>query len=175
MRKILLFIFMIFIVSFCLAQTPQEKQEILKTEWPDDYNWKVITDQEDANIHFVEIIPDNESEDNWTILGTMMSLKNIQGLSLDMIINMYKEKSVKESSNSIFTVIEKNTSKNWVLFKIETEKYPNDDKPESQLFRALISSKAVYINFVAVKEPKLSETFIAKWSVVFKKFELIQR
>jgi len=153
----------------------QTKDENLKTVWPEEYKWKVGSNQEDKTTHFLEIIPGKESIDKWTMLGTMMSLKNTRILTTNQVVEMYRESSQKESPKSKLTVLEKNdTTKNiWVLFKVETPSFPNDPKPESQLYYAIQGEATLYVTFIAIKEKTLSNDFITKWAKVFKNSELV--
>jgi hypothetical protein len=153
----------------------QTKEENLKTVWPEEYKWKIASNQEDKTIHFLEIIPGKERVEKWTMLGTMMSMKNTKIASIDQVVGMYKESSLKQSPKAMLTILEKNdTAKNvWVLFKVETPSFPNDPKPESQLYYAIQGEKTLYVTFIAIKEKTLSNDFLIKWSKVFKNSELV--
>jgi hypothetical protein len=73
------------------------------------------------------------------------------------------------------TLIEKNEEgKNaWIIFKIESPRFKNDSKPESQLYYIVQGESSLYSNFVALKEKKLSDEFVNKWKEIFKSSELI--
>jgi hypothetical protein len=58
-----------------------------------------------------------------------------------------------------------------VLFKVETPSFPNDPKPESQLWYVIQGEKTLHSMFIAKKEKTLSKEFIKKWSKVFKSGE----
>src|SRR5690625_7298558 len=66
----------------------QDTIEALKIHWPEEYEWKIGSNEEDGNIHFLELIPGNETVENWTIIGTMMSLNDVRNLPLDIVINL---------------------------------------------------------------------------------------
>ncbi|MGE5108295.1 MAG: hypothetical protein ACM3H8_12165, partial [Sphingobacteriales bacterium] len=131
-------IYFIAFLTLTITSFGQTKDENLKIVWPEEYKWKIGNNQEDNTTHFIEIIPGKENINKWTMLGTMMSLKNVKISSTDQVVQMYTESSSKESSKAKLTVLEKNdTAKNiWVIFKIETPSFPNDPKPESQLYYA---------------------------------------
>jgi hypothetical protein len=153
----------------------QTKEENLKVVWPEEYKWKIGSNQEDNTMHFLEIIPGKESISKWTLLGTMMSVKNTRIVSTGQVLEMYTAQSQKASPKAKLTVIEKNdTAKNvWVLFKVETASFPNDPLLESQLYYAIQGDKTLYVTFIATKEKTLSNDFLLKWSKVFKESELL--
>ena len=153
----------------------QTKDENLKIVWCEEYKWKVASNQEDKTTHFLEIVPEKDKIEKWTMLGTMMSLKNTKITKTEQVVEMYRQSSLKESPKAKLTVLESNdTTKNiWVLFKIETPSFPNDPKPESQLYYAIQGEVTLYVNFIALKKKTLSNDFIAKWTKVFKESELV--
>ncbi len=177
MRKIETFALATLIILLTIPSFGQSQPKIenLKIVWPEEYKWKVGSNQETEAEHFLEIIPGNESIEKWTMLGTMMSIKNIKISMTDQVIEMYRQTSLKESPKAKLTVIEKSdTEKNiWTIFKVETPSFPNDPKPESQLYYAVQGEATLYVNFIAVREKQLSEKFIAKWIKVFKASELV--
>jgi hypothetical protein len=172
MKQFILFASFIGLAILSFGQT---KKEILKIVWCEEYNWKIATNQEDNSTHLLEIIPGNDKIENWTMLGTMMSLKNTKVFKADQLIELFRQSSLEESPNAKLTVLESNdtTTNIWVLFKIETPKFPNDTKPESQLYYVIQGEKTLYVNFIAIKEKTLSDDFVQKWAKVFKASELV--
>ena len=158
--------------SFGQSQT---KEENLKIVWCEEYKWKIASNQEDKTTHFLEIIPGKDKIEKWTMLGTMMSLKNTKITKTEQVVDMYRQSSLKESPKAKLTILESNdTTKNiWVLFKIETPSFPNDPKPESQLYYAIQGEATLYVNFIALKEKALPNDFVTKWTKVFKESELV--
>jgi hypothetical protein len=172
MTKTLIIILVSF---FSINMFGQGKQEMLKINWPEEYKWKIGSNQENEKMQFIELVPGKEDINNWTILGNMMSLKNVQVKSTDQIVEMYRQSSLKDSPKAKLIVIESDEKEKniWILFKIETPSFPNDPNPESQLFYAIQGNGTLYINFVAIKKNKISSDFIKKWSKVFKSSELV--
>ncbi|MDX2302972.1 MAG: hypothetical protein NW226_09230 [Microscillaceae bacterium] len=123
----------------------------------------------------IEIVPGNETLDKWTMLGTMFSYKNVRITKTDQVVEIYRQASAKESPNATLTVLESNDKvKNiWVLFKVETSSFPNDPKPESQLYYAIQGDATLYVSFIAIKEKKLPQDFVDKWLKIFKDSEII--
>jgi hypothetical protein len=68
-----LIFFVAFVTTIAFGQT---KNENLKIIWPEEYKWKIGSNQEDNSTHLLEIVPGKESIEKWSMLGMMMSLKN---------------------------------------------------------------------------------------------------
>ena len=153
----------------------QAKQENLKITWPEEYKWKVVTNQEDETTHFIEVIPGKEKLEKWTMIGTMLSLKNVKISTTAQVVEFYRQSSLEESPQAKLTVLESSdTAKNiWVIFKVDTPSFPNDPNPESQVYYAVQGESTLYVNFVAVKQKTLQKDFIEKWVKVFKASELL--
>lgn len=153
----------------------QNEIENLKINWPEKYEWKIGSNQETEQMHFIELIPEKESIDNWTIIGTMMSIKGATKVPMDVAINLMFDQTKATAPNAKLTIIEKNeTDENhWTIFTIESPKFTDDKKPESQLYYIVQGKSSLYSNFVAIKEKKLSEDFINDWIKVFKSSELV--
>ena len=106
-----------------------------------------------------------------------MSLKNTKITKTEQVVEMYRQSSLKESPKAKLTVLESNDTTNniWVLFKIETPSFPNDPKPESQLYYAIQGEATLYVNFIALKERTLPNDFTIKWTKVFKASEIVNQ
>ncbi|MDX5348720.1 MAG: hypothetical protein LPJ89_10150 [Hymenobacteraceae bacterium] len=161
----------------CLAANAfcQGKNENLKIVWPEEYKWKVISNQEDESVHVLQLIPGNESAEQWTVMGQMAAQKNFKAESVEQILNAFKQASEQESPKAKFTVLQKSSKPDsiWALFKVETPSFPNDPVPESQLYYVVQGEITLYFNFVAVKKKKLSKEFIDEWTKVFMNSELV--
>ena len=172
MKKIIFFatFFILTITSF-----GQSTIENLKIVWPEEYKWKVGSNQEDQTQQMIELIPGNETIDKWTIIGTMMSTKGAKNVPMDVAMNTMFDQAKQNAIKPTLTLIERNdTAKNaWIIFKIEAPKFKNDKNPESQLYYIIQGQSSLYSNFVAIKEKTLSKDFVDKWTKVFKSSELV--
>ncbi len=173
MKKRLVILLVLSILSsvvFC-----QTKGENLKIDWPDEYKWKVGSNQENDKRHLIELIPGDERIDNWKTLGTMDSFKGVTGVPIATTPDMMLGEAKKTAPDAKLTIFEKDEkAKNpWIIFKIEAPGFTNDPHPESQLFYVILGQPALYNNFVAVKKKELSDDFVKKWIKVFKATELI--
>ncbi|QAA81137.1 hypothetical protein EI546_05070 [Aequorivita sp. H23M31] len=153
----------------------QNEIENLKINWPEKYEWKIGSNQETEQMHFIELVPGNESIDKWSVIGTMMSIKGATNVPMDVAANLMYEQAKANAPKAKLNIIEKNeTGENhWILFTIEAPKFKNDKNPESQLYYIIQGKSSLYSNFVAIKEKKLSKDFIDEWSKVFKASELV--
>ena len=152
-------------------------QESLAINWPDKYGWKVLTNQETEAMHMIELIPGTETGENWTLLGQMLSVKGVTNMSMDKARDLMLEQTKKNSPKAKLTEIERNESdKNpWILFKIECPSFNDDKNPESQLWYVRQGQTSLYLNFIAIKEKKLSPEFVKEWVDIFKKSEFVQQ
>ncbi|MEM9935519.1 MAG: hypothetical protein AAF824_17980 [Bacteroidota bacterium] len=152
-----------------------KSQESLMIHWPEEYEWKVLNNQENQQNHVLELIPGNETAENWTILGFMMSLKGITEASLDQLQAAYHQSATEYNENAKLTLLERNEEDEfpWILFKIENEYFDEFKHNESQLWFIRIGNTSTYSNFVAIKEIELEEAFIIKWSAIFKASQIV--
>ncbi len=161
-------------IVICLVLTGianfTKAQENLKIAWPAEYKWKIASDQKSGNTRMVELVPGNESMNNWTIIGTMVSMMGSTSVSVEQTMNMTYNQTLKNAPRAKLTMIEKGirSGSAWILFRIESPKFNNSPTPESQLYYIIQGKKALYSSFVAVKQPSLGVLFVEKWVKVFK-------
>lgn len=153
----------------------QKKKENLKVNWPEEYKWKIANDQENETVHFVEVVPEKESLQNWSIIGTMMSLKNVRDMRMDKAAELFYSQTKQNAPEAKLTILEKNEEGKypWILFKIEVQKYLDDIEPESQVYYITQGESSLYVNLVGIKEKKISNKFAEKWSKIFKSSEMV--
>lgn len=167
---------LLFLLFFSAATlSAQDKMENLKIVWPEEYEWKVGNSQEDEKIHFVELVPGNESIEEWTIIGTMMAIKGLTGVPMEEVMNTYYEQVEERTDKASLTVLdqEKNGESPYILFKIESSSYKTDHPAESQLYYIVQGQSSIFSNSVAIKEGHLKEKFVKKWSKVFLESEFV--
>ena len=170
MKQVLVSISLVICSLASIAQT-----ESLKILWPEEYKWKIGSNQEDKTQHMMELIPGKESIDKWTIIGTMLSIKGITNVPVDVAMNMMFDQAKQTAITPTLTEIERNdTAKHsWIIFKIETPAFKGDKTPESQLYYVIQGESSLYSNFVAIKEKSLPPAFVERWKKVFKGSELV--
>jgi hypothetical protein len=170
MKRIFIILILIGIQNFSFSQ------ESLKIVWLEKYEWKVLSTQEDDKIHVIEIIPGKDKEDNWSMLGQMMSIKGVKGISMDNAQEMMFNQTKENAPKSKLTFLEKDEdSENpWILFKIECPEFNNDPNPESQLWYIKQGETSLFVNFIALKKKKLKPDFVEEWSRVFKSSEIVK-
>ncbi|MES2829345.1 MAG: hypothetical protein V4687_14380 [Bacteroidota bacterium] len=150
-------------------------QENLKIAWPGEYKWKIATNQKSGNAIMVELIPGNETLKNWTIIGTMLSMMGSTSVSVEKAMNMTYSQTLKNAPLARLKMIEKGIKSGspWILFRIQSPRFNNSPVPESQLYYIIQGRKALYSNFVAIKQPGLGVLFVEKWAKVFKNSMLV--
>ena len=153
----------------------QEKKELLKIEWPEEYKMKKALDIEDEKTRFVVFVPENETVDNWTILGSLVSYKKTKVPNIDIIIKSYEETFLKEEPSAKLTILEKDDRAEniWALFKIEAPSVSKKSNLEAQLVYVIQGEDDIHNVFVMIKEKTLSQKFVKKWSKIFKESKLI--
>ncbi len=82
-----------YLSQFCGNE--QQDGESLKLHWPESENWKVGSNQENEEMTMLELIPSNETFENWTEIGTMMAIKGAKNIPMDKAMNMMFEQSKK--------------------------------------------------------------------------------
>lgn len=167
---------LIAITLFLIITNSVYSQESLKIVWLEKYEWKLLSNQENDNLHVIEIIPGKEKAENWSMLGQMMSIKGALNVPMDKAKDLMLEQTKSNSPDAKLITIEKDeeTEYPWILFKIENPKYKNDKKPESQLWYIRQGKTALFVNFIAVKKDQLEDDFVREWSEVFKSSEVVE-
>lgn len=160
----------------CLSVLAQG-QETLKIAWPGEYKWKVLSNQKTAAANMIELIPGAETVNNWSIMATMVSYKNMRVPTISKVPNMMLASTRKNAPAAKLTVVESGVKagRQWTIFKIESPSFKNSPKPESQLYYAIQGDKTLYVNFVAVKTNWIPTVFIFKWTNVFKESQLVKQ
>jgi tetratricopeptide (TPR) repeat protein len=149
--------------------------ESLELDWPKGEKWIVGSSQEDANMSMVDYINSDESLETWTEMGNMITINGITGTSLDDAMNLMFNQSKENGPKSKLTLIEKNDSGEypWILFTIETPKFKNDSKPESQVWFVIQGKVNLYTNFWAIKKPEIPNELKEKWVTFFKTAKIV--
>lgn len=164
-----------YINQFCGNQ--QQAGESLMLNWPENENWKIGDDQENAQQHVLDLIHSNETIDKWTELGNMTSIKGVKGVPVDKAMNLMFDQAKQNSPKAKLTFIEKdeNAEFPWIIFTIESPSFKNDKTPESQLWYIVQGKQALYTNFRAVKQPSLSNELKTKWIAFFKTGKIVSK
>lgn len=105
-----------YIAQFC--GNKQQDGESLLLHWPESENWKVGSSQENDKMAMLELIHANETLENWTEIGTMMSIKGARNIPMDQAMNMMFEQAKLQAPKSKLTFIEKdeNVDHPWIIY-----------------------------------------------------------
>lgn len=158
-----------------MAHIETYSQEGIAISWPQEYKWKIISSQESNKINSIELIPSSEKEQNWTLLGKMVSLKGVKNISLDKAMKKMYEQTKEDIICTKLTFLEKNDYDKypWILFKIESSCSQKESENESQLWFIRQGNQSLYINFISVKKKTLENKFIKLWTRIFKDSEIV--
>lgn len=169
--------FLVALFAITISSYGQTKVQTLDIAWPEEYKWKTVSSLDNRKSSLVEMIPGKDSPNNWSMFGTMMQLKDVKISTTNKVVQTYKESSRKESPRAKLTILEQNDTvlNKFVVFKIETESFPDDVKPESQLYYAVQGESTLFVTFIAVKEKELSEDFTDKWTAIFKSGQFVYK
>jgi hypothetical protein len=165
-KYLILAVAFLFTAQVAPAQTGQET---LRLFLPSEYKWKAAADQEQGKNRMLEMIPGNETLNNWSIIVTTVSMKGVKNMRLDPIMNAIYSKTKSMNPQATMRVIERgNLGANpWVIFKIEAG-LKKVNNPESQLYYLVQGNQNLYNNFVAIKKNALGVLFVDKWTRTFK-------
>jgi tetratricopeptide (TPR) repeat protein len=164
-----------YISQFCGNE--QQSGESLMLDWPESENWKVGSNQENDKTAMLELIHSNETLDNWTEMGTMLSIKGATNIPMDKAMNLMFDQAKEKSPKAKLTFIEKDESAEypWIIFTIEAPSFKNDKKPESQLWYIVQGKTSLYTNFRAVKQATVPVDLKDKWTKFFKTGKVVNK
>ena len=171
----------VFVLLYFQMLFGQEK-EVLKIDWPKEYEWEVVDKLDKDSIYVRKIIPKGENEKNSSIICQALTVKPPDIYKTDFVIKKLKglpEELIEELPPIKTTVLEKKEENNgfWELFKIENRYHYDYHQDIFQIYSEFVyirqQGDIIYRIYVLVKEKSLSEEFIKKWSKIFKESKLI--
>ena len=164
-----------YLSQFCGNE--QQIGESLMLDWPEEENWKIGDDQENAEQHVLDLIHSDETIDNWTELGNMTSIKGIKSVPMDKAMNLMFEQTKQNAPKAKLTFIEKkeNIEYPWIIFTIESPSFKNDKIPESQLWYIVQGKQSLYTNFRAIKKATIPNDLKEKWVGFFKTGKIVSK
>lgn len=151
--------------------------ESLMLDWPESENWKLASSQENEQMSMVELIRSNETLENWTEMGTMMSIKGVQNLPMDKAMNLMYDQAKQNAPKAKLTFLEKDEKAEypWIIFTIESPAFKNDKRPESQLWYVVQGKTSLYTNFRAIKMASIPADLKDKWVSFFKTGKVVYK
>lgn len=160
------------ILSLIIISLSSYSQEKINFDFPKEYNWKVLSNNEDDYMEVTEYIPEKDNAENWELL-IQITRFNGNNIPLDTITNLLFHETKKTAPKAKLTHLEKEESK-WILFKIESPEFIENPTAESQLWYIIHGDDSMFICFIAIKEKKLKKKFIKEWSQIFKSGNIIK-
>lgn len=139
--------------------------EALKIDFPKDRTWKIQSETDDSTMHFMQVLPTNETAEHWNNVINFVTVKGKIAQSIEEILLNYKAQLKEEDKESQFTQLSKGD--NWALFKVES------NHPPATLYYVLQTNSAVHTVSITVSQPKLSDDILKKWADIFLKGKLV--
>jgi tetratricopeptide (TPR) repeat protein len=164
-----------YLSQFCGNE--QQLGESLLLDWPEEEHWKIGSSQENEQMDMLELIHSDETLENWTEFGSMMSIKGAKNIPMDKAMNMMYDQAKQNAPKAKLTFIEKDESVEypWIIFTIEAPRFNNDKTPESQLWYIVQGKTSLYTNFRAVKKAEIPAELKEKWIKFFKTGKIVNK
>ena len=171
MKKIIF----VFVVLFGQMFLGQEKEELLEINFPEEYDWKVETNIDNDIVRVIQLVPEQESKEDWSILLSYVYFKNLEKYNVELLKNIAIESYKKDAPKGRVTILgeSKKGERAWALYKIENPEFLEKKHQGALLYYTLHGDKNIHTLTVEIKEKSLSEEFVKKWSKVFKEGRLV--
>lgn len=171
MKKIIF----VFVVLFGQMFFGQEKEELLEINFPEEYDWNVVTNVENDIVRVIQLVPEKESKEDWSILLSYVYFKNLEKYNVELLKNIAIESYKEDAPKGRVTILgeSKKGERAWVLYKIENPEFLEKKHQGAVLYYILHGDKNIHTLAVEIKEKSLSEEFVKKWSKVFKEGRLV--
>lgn len=165
-------LFLILTTFFSIFSFAQK--EVLNIPFPEKYDLVIKQNEENNKIIFKEWIPKKETFDNYTIIATEMTIKDMAKFPLDnfkqTILDSFNERAIGAKFTEIVREL------NYIIFKSEVDYYKNaPQEKEAQLYFITKGKNDLYSVSIAIKEKKLSDKFIKEWTEVFKNIKIVEK
>lgn len=163
----------IYISKFC-NKTSSEKESLI-LNW--ESNWKEQPPQENNQMKFVEYLRDNESFENWSELGTVITYKNVTGKDVESSAKALFNQTKQKCPQSKFTIIDVNMKIEypWIIFSIESPVSGSYESPESQVWLYIQGNTSLYLANRAIKSDKITTEQKEEWTQFFKEAIVISK
>jgi len=171
MKKIIF----VFVVLFGQMFFGQEKEELLEINFPEEYEWNVVTNVENDDVRIIELVPAQENKEDWNLIFTYSYFKDPKKYNVEFLKNFYIESYKEDAPKGRVTILgeSKKGERVWMLYKIENPKFIDKKNNGAVLYYTLHGDKNIHTLSVEIKEKSLSEEFVKKWSKVFKEGRLV--
>ena len=153
------------------------EDEVFVLNWPQKENWKQQTPQENDKMKFVEFLRNNETFENWTEIGTMITYKGITGEDVEFRAQSMYQITKEKCPQAKFTIIEmdKKIEYPWIIFSTECPVSDETKTPESQLWYLVQGNASLYLCDRAVKQKFLPKDKLLNWTKFFKTAEIVSK
>ncbi len=172
-----------FLLKFCSASnsetsidtTSVRQHATLRLDWPADEAWRVVNQEDGADLLMIELLKGNETFENWSEIGTMFVYKNVKAsmaIPLETHMELLHKNAVKRCPSAKVTFLEKDEKAQfpWILFKIESNE---QSRTESQVWYYVQTKNELFANFRGVKLGAVPPELEKKWIDFFKNSKVI--
>lgn len=158
----------LYISKYCM-KTKNDSEELVLV-WNENENWKEQTAQENTKMKIVEFLKENETFENWTDLGTLITYKGITGSEVEQRAVLLHEQTKMNCPQSKLTIIEmeKKNEYPWIIFSLENPVSGKYKTPESQIWLCIQGKASLYLANRAIKKDKIPEKTKTLWMEFFK-------
>lgn len=141
--------------------------ESLKIDFPTDRTWKIQSETDDSTMHFMQVLPTNETAEHWTNVINFITFKERTTQSIEETFLSYKAQIKEGDKGARFTQMSKGD--NWILFKVESNQSP----AAATLYYVLQTNSAVHTVSITISQSTLSDDISKKWADIFRKGKLV--
>lgn len=172
MFKKLLFLFLFSMFSWSSAQ----KTDSLQIDFPTKYRLKLSNSKKNVEMKVLEYIPENENWENYSIIVTKLTMKNMAAVPMETLFEYHKKMAEEKVSNLTINEISKNKEgeKEFKLFTMEADAYKDNSGTESQVYYFVKGDKDIIMCIAALRKNKLPAEFVDEWSKIFLKSQFIK-
>ncbi|WP_212004512.1 hypothetical protein [Chitinophaga sp. HK235] len=136
-------------------------QEVLQIDFPKNRVWQINMETDDSTMHLRQVLPVDETPDQWTMAISSIAIKNPKQESMENFLTQYQTQIAKESKGAKFTLLEKTAQH--LLFKIE------NTGAESSLSYLVRGTSRLHQVILSIKQETLPAETTKQWTEIFKK------
>ncbi|WP_162932516.1 hypothetical protein [Solimonas sp. K1W22B-7] len=147
------------------SESPARPVEGMLLDWPDEEGWKAANKQENSRVQMIEIVRGEETVDNWTELGTMISNKGTVLPSIAMGYETYKTQLEKTCPGAVFEIrdVEADAEYPRMIFTFSCERTPKDGHAESAVWLLMQGKQSLYVAQRAIRSARIPEDLCLRW------------
>ena len=153
-----------------------QKTDSLQIDFPAKYKLKLSNSKENIEMKVLEYIPENENWENYSIIVTKLTMKNMASVPLQTLFEYHRKMAEEKVEHLTITEISKNSEngREFKLFTMEADAYRDHSVTESQVYYFVKGDKDIIMCIAAIRQKKLPAEFVGEWSNIFLKSQFIK-